>query len=126
MQAQLEHANITVPDPKATAAILCDLFDWQIRWEGPALDNGFTVHVGGEAGYLALYAPGKGTSPAAPRHSPVGGLNHVGVVVQDLSRAEARVIAAGYTPHSHADYEPGARFYFDGPDGIEFEVVCYG
>ncbi|MEC7669548.1 MAG: VOC family protein, partial [Pseudomonadota bacterium] len=28
-------------------------------------------------------------------------------------------------PHNHADYEPGKRFYFDTPDGIEIEVVSY-
>jgi hypothetical protein len=39
--------------------------------------------------------------------------------------AEARVIAAGLRPFSHADYEPGRRFYFLDPDGIEYEVVSY-
>ena len=28
--------NITVPDPDATAALLCELFGWHIRWQGPA------------------------------------------------------------------------------------------
>ena len=55
-----------------------------------------------------------------------GGLNHIGVVVEDLDATEARVKAEGYATHSHADYEPGRRFYFDGPAGIEFEVVAYG
>ncbi len=54
-----------------------------------------------------------------------GALNHVGVVVEDLEATEARVVAAGFKPHSHADYEPGRRFYFDDADGIEFEVVSY-
>jgi hypothetical protein len=35
------------------------------------------------------------------------------------------VKAAGYTPFNHGDYEPGRRFYFDGPDNIEIEVVSY-
>ena len=47
------------------------------------------------------------------------------MVVDDLRGTEAKVKAAGYTPHNHANYEPGERFYFDGPDGIEFEVVSY-
>ena len=59
---------------------------------------------------------------AIPR---VAGLNHVGVVVDNIDSTEAKVKAAGYEPHNHADYEPGKRFYFDGPDGIEFEVVHY-
>jgi hypothetical protein len=52
-------------------------------------------------------------------------LNHIGVVVEDLNAAEARVIAAGFMPRSHTDYEPGKRFYFDDHDGIEFEVISY-
>ena len=54
-----------------------------------------------------------------------GSLNHIGVVVDDLNAVEARVVKAGYTPRSHADYEPGKRFYFDADDGIEVEVVSY-
>ncbi|WP_136441275.1 VOC family protein [Pacificoceanicola onchidii] len=125
MSATLEHANITVSDPKASAAILCDLFGWTVRWEGAAIDNGYSVHVGGEGSYLALYRPGSGSTKAAPRHSPEGGLNHVGIVVDDLDAMEVRVRAAGFETHSHADYEPGRRFYFDGPDGVEFELVQY-
>jgi hypothetical protein len=32
---------------------------------------------------------------------------------------------AGLTPFAHGDYEPGRRFYFFDPNGIEFEVVSY-
>lgn len=35
MQATLEHVNLTVPDPDATAAWLCEVFGWHIRWQGP-------------------------------------------------------------------------------------------
>ena len=122
---QLEHVNITVPDPKASAATLIDLFGWHIRWEGEAKDNGYTVHVGDDDSYLALYAPSKTLTPMGNTYTQIAGLNHVGVVVDDIAATEARVKAAGYPPHSHGDYEPGVRFYFDGPDGIEFEVVHY-
>ena len=43
----------------------------------------------------------------------------------DLDAADERVRAAGFEPHSHADYEPGRRFYFHDADGIEWEVVSY-
>ena len=33
---------------------------------------------------------------------------------------------AGLEPFSHGDYEPGRRFYFLDPDGIEYEVISYG
>ena len=35
-QAMLEHVNVTVTDPEKTAALLCELFDWRIRWQGPS------------------------------------------------------------------------------------------
>ena len=53
MQTSIEHVNITVKDPTATAAMLNDLFGWEIRWQGEAINGGFTVHVGTQSDYLA-------------------------------------------------------------------------
>ncbi len=125
MSATLEHVNITVPDSRATAALLRDIFGWHIRWEGPAKDNGHTVHVGNDETYLALYTPAGPVAAATPRYRHEGSLSHIGLKVADLKAAETAVKAAGFTPHSHADYEPGQRFYFDGPDSVEYEVVSY-
>lgn len=126
-KATLEHVNVTVLDPVKTANRLCDLFGWHIRWQGDAIHGGTTVHVGSDDTYLAVYT-GPGSSPpgAAASYSTIGGLNHIGIVVDDLDGTEARIVEAGYEPHSHADYEPGRRFYFHDEDGIEFEVVSYG
>lgn len=123
--AELEHVNITVPDPEATAAVLCALFDWQIRWRGAAKNDGRSVHVGSAASYLALYNPGALKEAHDVSYTVSGGLNHIGVTVSDLDATEARVKAAGFTPHSHDDYEPGRRFYFDDANGVEIEVVSY-
>lgn len=122
---QLEHINLTVSDPDATAVLLGSLFGWHVRWSGAAKDDGYTVHVGSDASYLALYRPPAtpGAPNAAGRH--VNGLNHVAVVVDDLDAMEARVVAAGLVPFSHGDYEPGRRFYMLDRDGIEFEIVSY-
>lgn len=128
MMAYLEHANITVPDPRKTAAMLSDLFGWHTRWEGAAGDGGYTVHVGNDAGYLALYTgPGGAAKQVSTdnSYSRAAELNHIGVVVDDLDAVEAKVKALGFTAHSHADYEPGVRFYFHDADGIEFEVISY-
>ena len=124
-QTMLEHVNFTVPDAKASAQLMCDLFGWTVRWQGPAKGDGFTVHVGSDDAYLALYSPP--TAPAAgDKNTDVTGhMNHVGVVVDDLDAVEAKVKAAGFRTHNHADYEPGRRFYFDDENGIEFEVVSY-
>ena len=124
MQATLEHVNVTVSDPKRTAQMLVDLFGWSIRWTGASKNNGVTYHVGGEDNYIAIYSMG-GHEAAGDSYTTPGGLNHIGVVVDDLDATEAKVKAAGYITHSHADYEPGKRFYFNDADDIEFEVVAY-
>ncbi len=55
----------------------------------------------------------------------VGSLNTIGILVENLEKSEKRVKEAKFTPCNHMDYEPGQWFYFDGRDGIEFEVVSY-
>ena len=122
----LEHANITVSDPDKTARMLCELFDWKIRWQGDSIDNGRTIHVGEENSYVAVYFNPKAQHEAGVSYYTKGGLNHIGIVVEDLDETERRVIAAGYETTNHGDYEPGRRFYFHDHDGIEFEVVSYG
>lgn len=123
--AMLEHVNVTVSDPLKTAGMLEQLFGWKIRWQGPAKDNGFTVHVGTGDQYLAVYSAGRNKEGCKPTYVTRGGLNHIGVVVDNLDAAESRVMEAGFRPYNHGDYEPGRRFYFDDADGIEFEIVSY-
>lgn len=120
--ARLEHVNITVSDIERSAALLEKLCGWHIRWRGPSMLGGETIHVGSESDYFAVYTRG-----AVPDRFAKGQpLNHVGLVVDDLDAAEAVVVAAGLEPFNHADYDPGRRFYFFDWDGIEFEVVSYG
>ena len=126
--SRLEHVNITVADPKATAALFEDLFGWHTRWEGTAINGGHTVHVGTEDSYVAVYTGpegGKDQTAADNSYLMRGGLNHIGVVVSDLEATEAKVKAKGFETYSHADYEPGRRFYFNEENGVEIEVVCY-
>lgn len=124
-QATLEHVNITVGDPDRTASMLAELFGWHIRWSGDAIHGGRSVHVGSETSYLAVYSTGRPQLEAHSSYDARGGLNHVGVVVDDLDAVEAKVKNAGFTPVNHADYTPGRRFYFRDGDNIEFEVVSY-
>lgn len=126
--SRLEHVNVTVADPKATAAMLSDLFGWHTRWEGSAMNGaGYTVHVGHDDSYVAVYSGSGGLSETGSDASYVtrGAMNHIGVVVDDLAATEAKVKALGYEPHSHANYEPGQRFYFHEENGIEIEVISY-
>lgn len=121
---QLEHVNITVSNPHRTADLLRDLFGWHIRWEGPSMLAGHTIHIGTDEQYIALY-----TNPAVqaadPKFNKGEPMNHIGVTVEDLDAVEAKVVAAGLEPFGHDDYDPGRRFYFFDWNGIEWEVVSY-
>ncbi|MDZ4086813.1 MAG: VOC family protein [Tabrizicola sp.] len=123
---RIEHVNVTVSAPVKTARVLCRLFGWHVRWQGPAKMGGFSVHVGTDAQYLALFSPPGALQDAVDPGLYRSGLNHIGVVVDDLDRTEALVLAAGYLTGSHADYDPGRRFYFTEENGVEIEVVSYG
>lgn len=125
MNARLEHANITVADPEAFAELLCRLFDWKVRWSGPALDGGRTVHVGDEDTYLALYTHDEVVETAEARYAATPSLNHIGVVVKDLEQVERRVTDNGLVSGNHQDYEPGKRFYIETPFAVEVEVISY-
>jgi len=122
---RLEHTNLTVSDSRQSAASLERIFGWHVRWEGESLLGGHTVHVGTDDSYLALYTVGDPLPAAADNYGRVGGLNHIGIVVDDLDATEKRIKAEGFSTFNHADYEPGRRFYFNDRDGIEFEVVNY-
>jgi len=123
--AIFEHVNVTVSDPKKTAAMLADLFGWHVRWEGPSKYDGYTVHVGTEDEYVALYALPEQDRPEQESYYRTGAVNHFGILVDDLDAAEQRILKAGLKTHSHQTYDPGSRFYFHDHDGIEWEVVSY-
>jgi catechol 2,3-dioxygenase-like lactoylglutathione lyase family enzyme len=123
--ARLEHVNVTVAHPDATAQVLCDVFGWKIRWQGKGMQTGRTVHVGDADSYVALFSFGDPAERAQSSYATKAGLNHIGVMVDDLDAVEKRVKSAGYVPVSHADYEPGRRFYFTEENGVEIEVVSY-
>ncbi len=120
--AKLEHVNLTVTDPARMAALLTDLCGWHIRWRGPSMNNGRTIHIGSDDAYLALYTNDQANGDYA-KGQP---LNHLGLQVEDLNAAEQIVVRAGLEPFSHGTYEPGPKtFYFFDWDGIEYEVVSY-
>ena len=120
---KIEHVNVTVSDPERAARLMEALFGWHVRWHGPARDGGHTIHIGSDEHYLALYTGRAAYS--ADNFAKGRPLNHIGVEVDDLDAVEAKVVAAGLRPFGHDSYDPGRRFYFLDPDGIEYEVVSY-
>lgn len=121
-RAHLEHVNIRVSDPDRTAAFLARLCGWHERWRGPSALGGWTIHLGSETDYIALY---QGDTLLAGPFTKGLPLNHVGLVVDDLDAAEQVVRDAGLVPFNHGDYEPGRRFYVFDWDGIDWELVSY-
>jgi len=125
MTVRLEHANITVADPKATAAWLCDVFGWHVRWEGPGMQTGYTVHVGTDDSYVALFSYGDSAPPTQETYRTRGMLNHLAVFTDEIDAVDERVRKAGFRPGPHHAYAPGRRFYFHDGDGIEWEVASH-
>ena len=120
--ALLEHVNISTTDCDRLADFLAQLTGWTRRWEGPAMNNGRTIHLGHEGAYLAIYTNADtvgGFAQGAP-------MNHIGIAVADIARAERLVVEAGLVPFNQGQYDPGPRsFFFKDWDGIEFEIVAY-
>ena len=121
---RIEHVNVTVTNPERAAALMQSVFDWRVRWSGPARDGGRSIHVGTDDHYIALFTQA-GVAYIDEDFAKGRPLNHIGVEVEDIDAVEARVRAAGLLPFNHGDYDPGRRFYFLDPDGIEYEVVSY-
>jgi len=126
--ARVEHINLTVRQQQQSANLLCEIFDWQIRWAGLAKDGGHTIHVGSvgdDSSYVALYAPQELDEQPASDHLVAASLNHIGIVVPTLETIKQRLDVLEIDTFNFDDYEPGQRFYFFLEDDIEVEVIDY-
>ncbi|MGI3163440.1 VOC family protein [Pseudooceanicola sp. 200-1SW] len=128
---RLQHANITVDDPDATAHWLCNVFGWEVQWRGSGIEVGRTVHVGTSDSYIALFTFGGPNAPRPARYRTRGMLNQLSVLTEEAIEAvEARVANAGFEPFNHRATGQGAtgagrRFSFLDNDGIEWEVASH-
>lgn len=120
----IEHVNLTVSDLDRSIAFYARLFDYELRWSRRDGSDRDAAHVGDGRFYLALFQAETLAAAPRPGYDRVG-LNHFGVVVEDLDEMRERLRALGVTPTSEQDYEPGRRLYFFDPDGIEVELVEY-
>jgi hypothetical protein len=125
--AQIEHINISVANPDEIAERLCNIFSWEIRWSGPSMDGGRTVHVGSKgesSSYFALYSP-RNIQSMSHGHEFNLNLNHVGIVVDNLEHTQELVAQHGFEAENHRDYGVCKSFYFYIDKNLEIEVVEY-
>ena len=119
----LEHVNFTVSDLQRSIDFYTQLFGFEVRWKGSLSDGRAAAHVGDGQQYLALFE-----APEPGRESNdylAVGVNHFGLVVESLDVMAERLAKLGVQPTPEQDYEPGRRFYFFDPDGVEVELVEY-
>lgn len=120
----IEHVNLSVSDLDKGIQFYCELFDFELRWRrGTESGERPAAHVGNDKYYLALFLADEPIRKT--KEFEQIGLNHFGVVVDDIKKYESRLANLGVTPHAIEDYEPGKRLYFRDLDGIEVELVQY-
>jgi len=120
---RIEHVNLTVSDLQRSIDFYCGLFDFRVRWRSEEGAKAGEAHVGNDTMYLALFqAPQPGAAEA--NYDRVG-LNHFGILVDQLKKYRQKLVRMGIEPHYEPDYAPGRRLYFYDPDGVEVELVEY-
>lgn len=119
----IEHVNLSVSDLTRSITFYRELFGLKVRWEGTTSNGAPAAHVGDDRSYLAFFQAAQ--AGKAEKDYGAVGLNHFGLVVDDLASVKERLASKGIDPHLEADYEPGRRLYFLDPDGVEVEVVAY-
>ena len=128
MVARLEHANLTVPDIDAAIDFLIAVEPgFRVLHDSGSGDNYRWVHVGTTESYLALEEPHEPVADArmARRYTDYG-INHIGLVVDDVAACAARLEAMGYREGHRAEVHPARiRRYFHDAAGFEWELVQY-
>jgi len=118
---RIEHVNLSVADLERSIDFYCRLFDFRVRWRQADPDEQPAAHVGNDETYIAMFEAAK--PGEAPSDYDQVGLNHFGLIVEDLEPYRRRLAELGVTPHHEPDYDPGPRLYFFDPDHIEVELV---
>lgn len=123
MSSYVEHVNITVNDVGRTIEFLATAVpDFKLRHRQEEPDRTW-AHFGSDDSYIAL------TSWKEPSTDRPHGLNHIGMVVEDIEAVQKRLLDAGYprgfengeiVRHPHR-----LRLYFLDHDRNEYEFVQY-
>ncbi|PMN89319.1 VOC family protein [Enterovibrio norvegicus] len=125
MTSYVEHANITVSNLNSSIAFLqAAMPDFSIRGEGSNEERAW-CHIGTDTSYIALQE--------VVIDKPVDrlpyyqlGVNHIGLVVEDVTRVAENLKAAGFKETIFDESHPSRkRVYFCDSDDLEWEFIEY-
>lgn len=124
MQAYVEHANLTVSNIDDTIRFIQTAIpDFRVRHQGCSEYR--WAHIGTQRSYIALQEV---TARKTIDRSPYVdvGINHIGLVVDDVHSIIERLNEAGYQQNEIGNAHPFRRraYYFD-PNGVEWEFIEY-
>ena len=121
MESRLEHANFCVREiAKSVTFITTACPEFYIRGSDP---EGAWVHVGTNDTYISLNRCPDGAFHRAYQDL---GLNHIGIVVEDVDAVIARLESAGYHQNTGPEVTPWRkRYYFGDDDGQQWEFIEY-
>ena len=125
MTPYVEHANITVGNIDHTIEFIqTALPAFTVRHCGQG-DSYRWCHIGTEHSYLALQEVVERSSVDRTPYRDAG-INHIGLVTEDILEVRARLLAAGYKENEMETSHPWRkRVYFWDPNGIEWEFIEY-
>jgi hypothetical protein len=121
----LEHANITVASIDKAIQFLGTAFpEFQIRGQGQGETRRW-LHFGNQQTYIALQQNNINTA-AQDSIYVNSGINHLGLVVEDVSSISANLAAKGYVKtDSSVDETYRKRVYFIDDNQVEWEFIEY-
>ncbi|WP_241836728.1 VOC family protein [Salinivibrio sp. IB574] len=129
MMTTIEHVNITVVDMDAALAFLAVAVpDFKIRQDAQSPKGYRWVHVGNEHCYFALQEPNPSSEPSIQPRSAYKsqGVNHIGLIIDDIDTIRERLLEKGYQPNGSMAHETHRkRMYFYDKAGFEWELVAY-
>ena len=121
----LEHINMTVADLDRSIDFYSRLLGWKVRWRGETSSGMPAAHIGDDRCYFALFEAKDATPAPTQKSYDFVGLNHFGLVVDDLDSIKLLLDELGIKSTSEQTYDPGRHLYFHDPDGVEIELVQY-
>jgi lactoylglutathione lyase len=120
-----DHAHIISPDPEAAANFYVDKFHATVKSKGTAPDGTTMVALDLNGGNIFFKGRAQKPTVQAPAAGSTYGLEHLGVVTDDLDAAVAELKAKGVKfVQDITNFRPGIRISFlVGPDDTLIELL---